>query len=76
MSSARGKTSLGVEEPPFFPEPGLFLVRPDGTLFFSSVQSMPFARPHFDDVLSAIDYVLKHDYPPRGEVVDVREAVA
>ena len=76
VSSARGKTSLGVEEPPFFPEPGLFLVRPDGTLFFSSVQSMPFARPHFDDVLSAIDYVLKHDYPPRGEVVDVREAVA
>jgi len=74
VSSGRGKTSLGIEEPPLFPEPGLFLVRPDGTLYFSSVQSLPFARPHFDDVLNAIDYVLKHDYPARGEVVSVREA--
>jgi peroxiredoxin len=74
ISAARGKTSLGVEEPPLFPEPGLFLVRPDGTLFFSSVQTMPFARPRFEDILGAIDYVLKNDYPPRGEVVNVREA--
>lgn len=73
MSASRGKTSLGIEEPALFPEPGLFLVRPDGTLFFSSVQSLPFARPRFDDVLGAIDYVLKTDYPPRGEVVNVEE---
>jgi peroxiredoxin len=74
VSAGRGKTSLGIEEPALFAEPGLFLVRPDGTLFFSSVQSMPFARPHFDDILSAVDYVLKRDYPPRGEVVNVLEA--
>ncbi|MGE3720013.1 MAG: redoxin domain-containing protein [Bauldia sp.] len=73
VSASRGKTSLGIEEPALFPEPGLFLVRPDGTLFFSSVQSLPFARPRFDDVLGAIDYVLKTDYPPRGEVVNVEE---
>lgn len=74
ISAARGKTSLGVEEPPLFPEPGLFLVRPDGTLFFSSVQTLPFARPRFEDVLGAIDFVLKNDYPARGEVVDLGEA--
>lgn len=76
VSASRGKTSLGIEEPPFFPEPGLFLVRPDGTLFFSSVQSMPFARPRFDDILGAIDYVLKNDYPPRGEVIDLQGATS
>jgi peroxiredoxin len=76
VSASRGKTSLGIEEPALFPEPGLFLVRPDGTLFFSSVQSMPFARPRFDDILGAIDYVLKNDYPPRGEVMDVQEPIA
>ena len=74
VSSSRGKTSLGIEEPPLFAEPGLFLVRPDGTLFFSSVQSMPFARPQFGDVLGAIDYVLKNDYPPRGEVINAVDA--
>ncbi|MBL8595808.1 MAG: AhpC/TSA family protein [Devosia sp.] len=76
VSTSRGKTSLGIEEPALFPEPGLFLVRPDGTLFFSSVQSMPFARPRFDDILGAVDYVLKNDYPPRGEVVDLEEVAA
>ncbi|MDP1731093.1 MAG: peroxiredoxin-like family protein [Devosia sp.] len=74
-SSGRGKTSLGIEEPALFAEPGLFLVRSDGTLYFSSVQTMPFARPHFADILSAVDYVLKHDYPARGEVADVRGVV-
>lgn len=55
-------------EPARFTEPGLFLLRPDGTLYFSSVQTMPFARPHVADILGAIDYVLQNDYPARGEV--------
>lgn len=54
-------------ELPIFVEPGLFLVRPDGTLYASSVQTMPFARPHFDDVLMAISYVTKNNYPARGD---------
>ncbi|MGH8725142.1 MAG: peroxiredoxin-like family protein, partial [Burkholderiales bacterium] len=33
ISSSRGVTSAGVEEPPLFAEPGLFLVKPDGTLY-------------------------------------------
>jgi len=70
ISSSRGKTSVGIEEPPLFSEPGLFLVRPDGTLYFGSVQTMPFARPRFTDILPALDFVIKSDYPARGEVVD------
>ncbi|BBK40459.1 thioredoxin peroxidase [Allostella vacuolata] len=68
LSTGRGKTSHGVEEPPLFAEPGLFLVRADGTLYFSSVQTMPFARPSFADILQAIDIVIARDYPARGEV--------
>jgi peroxiredoxin len=75
VSSGHGKTSAGVEEPPLFSEPALYLVRPDGTLYFGSVQTMPFARPHFADILMAIDYVVKNDYPARGEVRDLPETV-
>ncbi len=70
ISTGRGKTSSGVEEPALFSEPGLFLVRNDGTLYFGSVQTMPFARPSFAEVLGALDFVLKNDYPARGEVQD------
>jgi peroxiredoxin len=66
VSSSRGATSAGVEEPRLFNEPGLFLIRPDGTLYLAMVQSVPFARPHLDELLSAIDFVQAKDYPPRG----------
>lgn len=68
ISTGRGMTSTGVEEPARFSEPALYLIKPDGTLYFGSVQTMPFARPHFSDILLAIDYVLKNNYPARGEV--------
>jgi peroxiredoxin len=68
ISTGRGMTSTGVEEPARFSEPALYLIKPDGTLYFGSVQTMPFARPHFSDILAAIDYVLKNSYPARGEV--------
>lgn len=70
VSSGRGMTSAGVEEPALFSEPGLFMVRPDGTLYFGAVQTMPFARPGFGDILKAVDFVIEKDYPARGEVVD------
>ena len=60
--------SKGIKkEPETFSEPGLFLIKPDQTLYCASLQTMPFARPEFDDVLGAIDFVLKEDYPARGE---------
>jgi hypothetical protein len=67
VSGSRGKTSLGIEEPERFSEPGVFLVRPDGTLYWAAVQTMPFARPHFREMLAALDFVAKNDYPARGE---------
>ncbi len=70
ISSGRGKTSSGHEEPELFSEPGLYLVRPDGTLYFGTVQTMPFARPSFADILKALDFVLAKGYPARGEVLD------
>jgi peroxiredoxin len=54
------------KEPEIFSEPAVFLIKPDQTLYASAIQSMPFARPDWDDILDAIDYVGKNDYPARG----------
>jgi peroxiredoxin len=67
ISTSRGKTSIGIDEPALFSEPGVFIVRPDGTLYYGAVQTMPFARPHFDELLAAIDFAIAKDYPARGE---------
>lgn len=55
------------KEPKQFIEPGLFLIRPDQTLYFSSIQTMPFARPRIIEVLKSLDYILNENYPARGE---------
>lgn len=70
VSRGAGVSSLGIEEPPTFVEPALFLVRPDRTLFYASVQSMPFGRPCFEEVLSGIEKAVAREYPARGEVTE------
>jgi peroxiredoxin len=67
ISTSRGKTSIGIDEPALFSEPGVFLIRPDGTLYYGAVQTMPFARPQFQDLLGAIDFAIAKNYPARGE---------
>lgn len=67
ISAGRGKTSIGIEEPPLFSEPGVFLVRPDQSNYYLSVQSMPFVRPPSGEMVQALDFVIKNDYPARGE---------
>jgi len=67
ISSSRGKSSINIEEPSLFSEPGVFLVRPDGSLYYGAVQTMPFARPLFSELLQAIDFAITKDYPARGE---------
>ena len=67
VSTSRGVTSAGVEEPPLFAEPGIFLIKPDATLYWASVSTMPFARPHFADIAGAIDFAISKNYPARGE---------
>ena len=69
ISTSRGLTSIGIEEPALFAEPGLFLVRPDATLYYAAVQTMPFARPHFDELIAALDFAIAKDYPARGEYI-------
>jgi peroxiredoxin len=70
ISASRGKTSIGIEEPPLFSEPGVFLIRPDQTIYYLSVQSMPFVRPNFNEMVQALDFIIKNDYPARGEHVE------
>ncbi len=67
ISTSRGKTSLGIEEPALFSEPGLFLVSPDQSLYFGSVSTMPFVRPHFSELVGALDFIIANNYPARGE---------
>lgn len=67
ISTSRGKTSIGIEEPALFSEPGLFMVNADQSLYYMSVQTMPFVRPHFSELLGALDFAIDKNYPARGE---------
>ncbi len=58
------------EKEPFqFAEPGLFLIRPDMTLFSNVIHTTPFHRHHHAEVMEAIDVIRARDYPPRGSSV-------
>ncbi|MGB0853011.1 MAG: peroxiredoxin-like family protein [Pikeienuella sp.] len=70
ISTSRGKTSIGIEEPALFSEPGLFMVQPGRSLYYGSVQTMPFVRPHFSELLKALDFAIEKNYPARGEYTD------
>ena len=70
LSTGRGKTSIGIEEPALFAEPGLFMVNADGTLYYGSIQTMPFVRPHFSELVAAIDFAIAKNYPARGEYAE------
>lgn len=67
ISAGKAGGKPGIEEPAHFAEPGVFLVRSDTTLYASIINTMPFARPHLKDVLAGIDFIVKNDYPARGE---------
>jgi hypothetical protein len=62
------------KEPPVFSEPGLFLVgksaanRP-GVIHFASIGSMPRCRPKLREVLELVRFIVKNEYPPRGEKI-------
>lgn len=63
LSSARSE-----KEPEVFSEPGVYLIRPDGEIFFAQTQSAPFTRPDLDQLLAGIDFTIANDYPARGEL--------
>ena len=56
-----------IDEPAHFNEPAVFIVNPDETLYASSVQNMPFARPPISQLIDAVTFVKEHNYPPRGK---------
>jgi peroxiredoxin len=58
---------INENEPAVFNEPALFLLRPDRTVFYASVLSMPVGRPRLDELLAGIDYWSAHEYPLRGD---------
>lgn len=60
-------TAVREGEPAQFTEPGLFLVKPDGTLFYAAVNNAPWGRPPIDQVLRGIDMAIERKAPARGE---------
>ena len=59
-------TSIREGEAPTFTEPGVFWVRPDGTLYLVDISNMPFARPDLEFLLSKVSMVVEKGYPARG----------
>lgn len=55
------------KEPKIFSEPGLFLIKPDKTLYAAAIQTMPFTRPNLHELLQSLQHVKQNDYPARGE---------
>lgn len=69
--------SKGIKEsePEMFTEPGDFLIDKDKKLYSSSIQSAQYARPPIDDLIKALDFIKKENYPARGEVMEIMEPV-
>jgi len=56
-----------LKEPRLFTEPAMLLVQPDGKLYAAWIQSLPYARPHLAEVLTAVDNMLARGLQkPRG----------
>jgi peroxiredoxin len=49
-----------------FPEPGLFVVNPEGKAQIIDVSNAPFARPDLQGVLNGLKFIRERDYPIRG----------
>ena len=51
-----------------FPEPGLFVVNPEGRLQIVSVANTPAVRPELNLLLGGLGFTIQNDYPIRGTV--------
>jgi len=49
-----------------FPEPGLFALRPDGTIQIIDISNAPFSRPELNSILGGLKFIREKDYPIRG----------
>src|SRR5688572_18302475 len=68
ISEGRGiNAGSGLKETILFAEPAVLLVRPNGELYTACIQSVPYARVHIAEILTAVDNFLARDLPvPRG----------
>jgi peroxiredoxin len=64
ISGGRPNTS----EPAVFSEPGLFVIRPDKTIFMILTQSAPFTRPSIPQLIWGLQYAIENKYPTRGNL--------
>lgn len=49
-----------------FPEPGLFVIRPDNVIQIIDISNAPFARPELGAILRGVKFIRENDYPVRG----------
>jgi peroxiredoxin len=49
-----------------FPEPGLFVINPEGQAHIIDISNAPFARPDLQGVLSGLKFIRDKSYPIRG----------
>lgn len=49
-----------------FPEPGLFVLRQDGTIQILDISNAPFSRPDLPSILRGIKFGREKGYPVRG----------
>lgn len=69
LSTGGGKNTQGIEINPIYSEPGLFLVKADGTVHYVSIQSAPQGRSSMKDILGVVDFNIKNNAPSRGDYV-------
>ncbi len=49
-----------------FPEPGLFVVNPEGKIHIIDISNAPFVRPDLNGVLKGLKFIQDKQYPIRG----------
>lgn len=49
-----------------FPEPGLYIVNPEGKIHIVDISNAPFARPDLHGVLHGLRFIQQKQYPIRG----------
>ncbi|CAM3826569.1 redoxin domain-containing protein [Rheinheimera salexigens] len=49
-----------------FPEPGLFLINPDGETIMIDIANAPFIRPDLEQLVSGLEFSFSKNYPVRG----------
>jgi len=59
---------ISENEPALFSEPGLFVVKPDRSIYYVAINSMTFGRPRMSEIWKALEAKIGQDAPARGEV--------